>query len=88
MIRKRGSHWVDIINHWSIFAILVDMVVILDFVADVASKWSIFHQTLRMEVALMPLAGPDEYPLPDPTRTFFFLPEPDPENFSEFQGSG
>ena len=36
----------------------------------------------------VPAPGPDGYPLPDPTRTFFFLPEPDPENFSEFQGSG
>ena len=31
---------------WSIFAILVDMVDILDFVVDVTSKGSIFHQTL------------------------------------------
>ena len=26
--------------------------------------------------------GFDEYPLPDPTRTFFLLPEPDPNYFS------
>ena len=28
------------------------------------------------------VAGFDEYPLPDPTRTFFLLPEPDPNYFS------
>ena len=27
-------------------------------------------------------SGFDEYPLPDPTRTFFLLPEPDPNYFS------
>ena len=27
-------------------------------------------------------AGSDEYPLLDPTRTFFLLPEPDPNYFS------
>ena len=26
-------------------------------------------------------AGFDEYPLPDPTRTFILLPEPDPSYF-------
>ena len=26
-------------------------------------------------------AGFDEYPLPDPTRTFILLPEPDPNYF-------
>ena len=60
------------------------MVVILDFVADVASKWSIFHQTLRMEVALMPLAGPDEYPLPDPD--FFFPTRTGPGIFFRISG--
>ena len=30
----------------------------------------------------------DEYPLPDPTRTFFLLPEPDPNYFSKFPSLG
>ena len=37
----QGGQWVDVIDHWSIIAILVDMVDILDFVVDVTSKWSI-----------------------------------------------
>ena len=37
----QGGQWINIINHWSIIAILVDMVDILDFVVDVTSKWSI-----------------------------------------------
>ena len=32
--------------------------------------------------------GFDEYPLPDPTRTFFLLPEPDPNYFSKFPSLG
>ena len=32
-------------------------------------------------------SGPDEYPLPDPTRTFF-LPEPDPDFFQNFRVQG
>ena len=33
-------------------------------------------------------AGLDEYPLPDPTRTFFLLPKPDPNYFSKFLSLG
>ena len=33
-------------------------------------------------------AGLDEYPLPDPTRTFFLLPEPDPNYFSKSPSLG
>ena len=33
-------------------------------------------------------AGLDEYPLPDPTRTFFLLPELHPNYFSKFPSSG
>ena len=32
--------------------------------------------------------GLDEYPLPDPTRTFFLLPEPDPNYFLKFPSLG
>ena len=35
-----------------------------------------------------PQPGFDEYPLPDPTRTFFLLPEPDPNYFSKFPSIG
>ena len=33
-------------------------------------------------------AGLDEYPLPDPTRTFVLLPEPDPNYFSKSPSIG
>ena len=32
-------------------------------------------------------SGLDEYTLPNPTRTFFLLPEPDPNYFSKFPSS-
>ena len=32
--------------------------------------------------------GIDEYPLPDPTRTFFLLPEPDQNYFSKYPSLG
>ena len=38
--------------------------------------------------ASMSLAGLDEYPLPDPTRTLILLPEPDPNYFSNFPSLG
>ena len=42
----QGGHRVDIIDHWSIIDHFAQMVDILDFVVDVLSKWSIFHQNL------------------------------------------
>ena len=44
--QRQGGHRVDIIDHWSIIDHFAHMVDILDFVVDVVSKWSIFHQNL------------------------------------------
>ena len=42
----QGGHRVVIIDHWSIINHFAQMVDILDFLVDVVSKWSIFHQNL------------------------------------------
>ena len=42
----QGGQWVDIIDHWSIIDHFAQMVDILEFVVDIALKWSIFHQNL------------------------------------------
>ena len=42
----QGGQWVDIIDHWSIIDHFAEMVDILQFVVDIALKWSIFHQNL------------------------------------------
>ena len=46
----QGGQWVDVIDHWSIIAILVD---ILGFVVDITLKRSIFHQNIPERRAVM-----------------------------------
>ena len=46
MALRQAGHWVDIIDHWSIIDHFAQMVDILEFVVDIALKWSIFHQNL------------------------------------------
>ena len=55
MKEKQGGQWVDIIDQRSIIDHFTYMVDILEFVVDVTSKWSIFHQNPRMVTAVMPL---------------------------------
>ena len=45
-ISLAGRSVVDIIDHWLIIDHFAQMVDILDFLVDVVSKWSIFHQNL------------------------------------------
>ena len=42
----QGSQWVDIIDPWSIIDHLAQLVDILEFVVDIAFKWSIFYQKI------------------------------------------
>ena len=46
---SQTGQWDDIIDHWSIIDQFAQMVDILDFVVDVVSKWSIFHQNLSVD---------------------------------------
>ena len=45
----QAGHRVDTIDHWSIIDHFAQMVDILEFVVNIALKWSIFHQNLLID---------------------------------------